>query len=154
GVAVAVLGGLAAILLTSPDPSAPEAAALLPWLTLAAAPLPLAWAEARRGSPTWALTNLRVVQRTGLWKQHEDSWRWPRLNHAILQPRGPAALDLGDLVVAGEGVEVRLAGVRPLHKLRDDIELLLHTAPVAPYLGDQRDAADKVARLLRPGDRR
>jgi hypothetical protein len=116
-------------------------------------PLPLARAEARHSSPSWALTNLRIVQRSGLWKQREESWRWPRLNHAILQHRGLASLDFGDLVIAGEGGEVRLAGVRPLKGLRDEIELLLHTAPVAPYLGEQREAADKVARLLRPGDR-
>lgn len=152
GVVVASAGGFAAILLTMPDPSAVEALPLLPWLSLAAVPVPVALGELERRSPTWLFTNLRLVRREGTLRLREESWRLHRLERVALERRGPRALDYGDLVVAREGGEVRIAGVRPLARLRDELELLLHTQPEAPYLGEQRDTAERVAKLLRPGD--
>lgn len=150
GLGVAVAGGFAAVLLALPDPSAAEAAALAPWLTLAAAPPALAWAEARRRAETWVFTSFRIVRLEGLLHPREEGWRLTRLDRVDLHRRGPRALDLGDLVAAGKDAEVRLAGVRPLRALRDELELLLHTTPEAPYLGEQRSTAERVARLLKP----
>jgi hypothetical protein len=152
GVVVAVVGGMAAIVAVSANPSARDAAALLPWLTLATAPGPTVVAEFLRRSPTWILTDLRLVAVTGILRRHEASWRLPRVEKVRAEPRGPRRLDFGDLIFGGKDGDIRLAGVRPLGRLRDEVELLLHTSPEAPYLADQRDTADKVARLLRPGD--
>lgn len=152
GVLVAIAGGILAIVLTSATPSARDAAGLVPWMTLAAVPAPLAIAELLRRTPTWVLTDLRLVQRDGILDVREQSWRLPRVERAAMHPRGPKSLDLGDLTLAGKDGEAHLRGVRPLKRLRDEVELLLHTSPEAPYLADQRDTAEKVARLLRPGD--
>jgi hypothetical protein len=153
GVAVAVAGGFAAVFLALPRPTALRDAGLLPWLTLAAVPVPLALAEARRRSESWTLTNLRLLRREGLWRPREEGWRLTRLERVELARRGPRALDYGDLVVARRGEpDLVLRGLRPLTALRDEFELLLHTAPEAPYLADQRETAERVQRLLRPGE--
>lgn len=150
GVAVAVAGGFAAILLTTPDPSAAEATGLVPWVTLAAAVVPLAFAEARRRSVAWVFTSFRLVLLQGLLHPREEGWRLTRLERCNLQVRGPRGLDFGDLVVVRKEGDLRIVGVRPLRALRDELELLLHTTPEAPYLGEQRTTAERVQRLLRP----
>lgn len=151
GLAVAVAGGFAAILRGVPDPSAAEAAALLPWATLLAALPPLGYAEALRRSSTWVFTTFRLVHLTGLWHPREESWRLTRLERCNLQARGPRSLDFGDLLVVRKDGDLRIPGVRPVRALRDELELLLHTSPEAPYLGEQRTTAERVGKLLRPG---
>jgi hypothetical protein len=152
-VAVAVLGGLGLIVATAPGPGAAQAVGWLPWLTLAAVPLPLAVAEVRRRGSAWVLTNLRVVHVHGWLHPHEESTRLPRIERATAEPRGMRGLDLGDVLLARkDGEPLRIIGVRPLARTRDDIEMLLHTAPTPSYVGDQRDAADRVRDLLRPGE--
>jgi hypothetical protein len=156
GVAVAVVGGFAAILLARPDPSAAEAAVLVPWVSLAAGVLGLAWAEALRLREAWVLTSFRIVRVHGLVHAQEEGWRLTRLARCNVERRGPRNLDFGDLVVVRkEGDPLRIPGVRPLHALADEVELLLHTTPEAPYLGEQRTTTERVTRLLRsPDDRR
>lgn len=149
GVFLGVAGGLAATLAPPLPPRAADAAVLLPSITLLGA-LPLAaLAELRRTSTKWVLTNFRLIRREGRIHASEESWRLTRLQRADAQPRRPHALDLGDLVIFGKEAEVRIEGVRPVHALRDELELLLHTSPEAPYLGDQRDKVERVAKLLR-----
>jgi hypothetical protein len=152
-VAVAVLGGVGLIVATAPGPGARAALPWLPVLTLAAVPLPLGIAEVRRRRTRWALTSLRVVRIHGWLHPQEESVRLPRIARVAVQPKGLRSLDLGDLVLARAGEEeLRIPGVRPLARVRDEVEMLLHTAPPAPYLAEQREAADKVRDLLRPGE--
>ncbi|MCA1812777.1 MAG: hypothetical protein LC624_02360 [Halobacteriales archaeon] len=152
-VGVAVVGGIALIVATAPGPGARAALPWLPILTLLAVPLPLSIAEARRRSTTWVLTNLRVVRLHGLGRVAEASVRLPRIERVAIEHRGPARLDHGDLLLAVKGGDgLVIVGVRPLARVRDEVEMLLHTAPVAPYLAEQREAADKVRDLLRPDE--
>lgn len=150
GLAVAVLGGVSVTLTQRPDLSAPATLALLPWLTLAAVPIPVAIAEAQRRAEVWVFTSFRLVRLQGLVHPREEGWRLTRLERCDAERRGPRSLDLGDLVVRRKEGDVRIPGVRPLHGLRDELELLLHTSPEAPYLGEQRTTAEQVHRLLRP----
>jgi hypothetical protein len=151
-VAVAAAGGFVAVAVSLPDPSALEAAAVVPWWTLGAAVPPLAAAEALRRARAWWLTDLRLVRREGLLRVREESWRLTRVERVEPARRGPAALDLGDLVLRGKDPEVRLEGVRPLARLRAEVEMLIHTAPEAAYLGDRRESAERVMSLLQPRD--
>jgi hypothetical protein len=152
GVGLAVAGGFAAVLLTTPDPSAAEAAQLLPFITLVGALPALALGEFMRRARTWYFTNFRLVLREGWVRVAEEAWRLTKVERIGLEQRWLRSLDYGDLLVKHAGGELRIEAVRPLTRLRDELELLVEAPPEAPFLGDQRDAADKVSRLLRPGD--
>jgi hypothetical protein len=148
-VIVGAVGGFSATMVALPQSGASAVAPLLPAVTLLSVLPLLVLAEIRRTSSCWVLTNFRLIHRQGRIRPQEQAWRLTRLQRADIVPRKPRGLNLGDVVVAGKEGEARMEGVRPLHAIRDEVELLLHTSPEAPYLADQRDKTERLTRLLR-----
>jgi hypothetical protein len=112
-------------------------------VALAAESVPLlAWAELRRLGTHHHITNLRLIKRTTFPKRAEQVERHAELSDVDIR-QGPLAraADVGTLLpltTPTAAQPLRLAGVRPLKRIRHLVEVLVRQATASDYLREQQ----------------
>jgi hypothetical protein len=110
---------------------------------LAAESVPLlAWAELRRLGTHHHVTNLRLVKRTTFPRRAEQAERHAELSDVDVR-QGPLAraADVGTLLPLTSppaAHPLRMAGVRPLARIRHLVEVLVRQATATEYLREQQ----------------